>query len=154
MGEKHDNRISHSLDRYIAQTLEIRSLSSPRAADIRGTEDYRTTLLRNFTRIGTLAADNNDILQTHWFPLIRREGPLTDEEAGSLEGFAASLLDAYKMENIDLTMRYMQTNRLLKDADNLDRVRLGDLKTRFLRHEGAKAVEPFAWRLIELEKTI
>ena len=50
--------------------------------------------------------------------------------------------------------RTLKLARLLKDADNLDRVRLGDLKTKFLRHQGAKAVEPFAWRLIELEKTI
>ena len=50
--------------------------------------------------------------------------------------------------------RTLRLTRLLKDADNLDRVRLGDLKTRFLRHEGAKAVEPFAWRLIEREREL
>lgn len=117
MGADHDNRTSEAFDRYITQTLEIRSLSSPRAEDIRGAEDYRTTLLRNFTRIGTLAADNNHILQTKWFPLIDKKEALTDAEAASLEHFAASLLDAYKMENIDLTMRHKQTRRLLRDAD-------------------------------------
>lgn len=50
--------------------------------------------------------------------------------------------------------RTLSLTRLLKDADNLDRVRLGDLKTKFLRHEGAKAVEPFAWRLLEREKEL
>lgn len=50
--------------------------------------------------------------------------------------------------------RTLRLTRLLKDADNLDRVRLGDLKTRYLRHEGARAVEPFAWRLIEREREL
>ena len=50
--------------------------------------------------------------------------------------------------------RTLKLARLLKDADNLDRVRLGDLKTSFLRHEGARALEPFAWRLIEREKDL
>ncbi len=50
--------------------------------------------------------------------------------------------------------RTLALTRLLKDADNLDRVRLGDLKTRFLRHDGAKAVEPFAWRLFAREKEL
>ena len=68
--------------------------------------------------------------------------PDTDMEA---------VLRAYAPEDYPRTL---ELTRLLKDADNLDRVRLGDLKTRFLRHEGAKAVEPFAWRLIELEKTV
>ena len=62
-----------------------------------------------------------------------------------------SILRAYAPEDYPRTLKL---TRLLKDADNLDRVRLGDLKTRYLRHEGAKAVEPFAWRLFELEKTL
>ena len=62
-----------------------------------------------------------------------------------------SILRAHEPEDYSRTL---ELTRLLKDADNLDRVRLGDLKTKFLRHEGAKAVEPFAWRLIELEKTV
>lgn len=50
--------------------------------------------------------------------------------------------------------RTLQLTRLLKDADNLDRVRLGDLKLRFLRHRGARALEPFAWRLLDREKAL
>lgn len=48
--------------------------------------------------------------------------------------------------------RTLELSRLLKDADNLDRVRLGDLKSSFLRHETARAMEEFAWRLIKREK--
>ncbi len=62
-----------------------------------------------------------------------------------------SILRAYEPRDYPRTL---ELTRLLKDADNLDRVRLGDLKTRYLRHQGAKDVEPFAWRLIEREKAL
>lgn len=42
----------------------------------------------------------------------------------------------------------VELTRLLKDADNLDRVRLGDLKEKFLRHASAKALADFALRLL------
>ena len=67
------------------------------------------------------------------------------------EGEMESILRAYGPADYP---RALKLTKLLKDADNLDRVRLGDLKTKFLRHDGAKALEPFAWRLLELEKTI
>lgn len=44
--------------------------------------------------------------------------------------------------------RAVELTRLLKDADNLDRVRLGDLKVEFLRHESAKKLADFALRLL------
>jgi hypothetical protein len=37
--------------------------------------------------------------------------------------------------------------KLLKDADGLDRVRLGDLNPEYLRHEEARGMAPFAERL-------
>lgn len=46
----------------------------------------------------------------------------------------------------------LELAKLLKDADNLDRVRLGDLKPRFLRHESARALVPFAYRLFALDQ--
>ena len=44
--------------------------------------------------------------------------------------------------------RAVELTRLLKDADNLDRVHLGDLKVKFLRHESAKNLADFALRLL------
>lgn len=43
--------------------------------------------------------------------------------------------------------RALELTRLLKDVDNLDRVRLGDLDPRFLRHSSAKDLTGFADRL-------
>ena len=48
--------------------------------------------------------------------------------------------------------RTVELTCLLKDADNLDRVRLKDLDAKFIRHESAKALVPFAWRLLDLDQ--
>lgn len=47
-----------------------------------------------------------------------------------------------------------QLTALLKDADALDRVRLGDLDVNRLRHSEAKGMVEFAWRLFEETHTI
>lgn len=44
--------------------------------------------------------------------------------------------------------RAVELTRLLKDADNLDRVRLGDLQVKFLRHKSAQDLADFALRLL------
>lgn len=52
---------------------------------------------------------------------------------------------------------YEETHRLaclLKDADNLDRVRLGDLKPSFLRYDTAKGLVDFASRLFALDQAM
>ena len=46
----------------------------------------------------------------------------------------------------------MALTRLLKDADNLDRVRLGDLDPKFLRHDSAKDLVGFAQRLFQRDQ--
>ena len=48
--------------------------------------------------------------------------------------------------------RTVELTCLLKDADNLDRVRLKDLDAKFMRHKAAKDLVPFAWRLLDLDQ--
>ena len=45
--------------------------------------------------------------------------------------------------------RFFRIARCLKDADNLDRVRIHDLDVRHLRHEESVALESFAQELLE-----
>ena len=112
----HKQNLTEQLQQYIAQTATIRDLSSPAIDHIATAEDYRRTLLANFARIGDLARSNNDILKSGWFPLIKKQDLLTDAESQALHVFSQSLLDAYNMQNLDTTMHYLQTERLLEDA--------------------------------------
>ncbi|MCF0123572.1 MAG: HD domain-containing protein [Ruminiclostridium sp.] len=60
-----------------------------------------------------------------------------------------SILRSFRPEDYPRTL---ELTRLLKDADNLDRVRLKDLDARFIRHDSAKELVPFAWRLLDLDQ--
>lgn len=60
-----------------------------------------------------------------------------------------SILRSFQPEDYPRTV---QLTCLLKDADNLDRVRLKDLDAKFIRHPSAKALVPFAWRLLDLDQ--
>ena len=61
----------------------------------------------------------------------------------------ASVVASFQPADLD---RAMTLTRLLKDADNLDRVRLGDLNPRFLRHESARSLAGFARRLFQRDQ--
>lgn len=60
-----------------------------------------------------------------------------------------SILKSFQPEDYPRTV---ELTCLLKDADNLDRVRLKDLNAKFIRHDSAKALVPFAWRLLDLDQ--
>ncbi|OQB37117.1 MAG: hypothetical protein BWY09_01699 [Candidatus Hydrogenedentes bacterium ADurb.Bin179] len=53
------------------------------------------------------------------------------------------------MDDIPATHPHWEMTALLKDADGLDRVRLGDLDPCFLRFEPSRALVPFAYALYE-----
>jgi len=52
-----------------------------------------------------------------------------------------------KPRELDRAHRHWELTSLLKDADGLDRVRLGDLDVNYLRHEPSKDQAPFAREL-------
>lgn len=61
------------------------------------------------------------------------------------------MVSAYHPSNLP---RALELARLLKDADNLDRVRLGDLNPKFLRHDSAKALADFSHRLLAKDQQL
>ena len=105
------------LKQYIDRTREILELSSPQLTGVENGEDYRRLLLRSFTKIGELAKENNRILNKHFYPLIQSTSQLTNEDILTMRDFTSSLMDATSMENIDLPLIYMQTERMLKEAN-------------------------------------
>lgn len=59
------------------------------------------------------------------------------------------IVESYQPENLS---RAMELAALLKDADNLDRVRLGDLKVKYLRHESARNLVGVTKRLFRRDQ--
>ena len=114
--------IQAQLQRYIDQTDEIYSLTSPQIREISEEEEYRTHLVRNFQRIRELARDNGEILSRYYYPLINNDIKLEEEDLELMQFFAASLINAASLHNLDMPLVYLQATRLLKESEKQEDV--------------------------------
>ena len=103
--------------KYMDTVLEIRTLSSPLVGDTVDGVNYHQLLMDNFARIGELSIENQRILDEFLYPLLNKKYDLSNEERSVLWAFSHMLLDAYKMENIHVLLRYRITDKLLQDAE-------------------------------------
>ena len=104
-------------EKYQDTTLNIRTLSSPLVEDAVDDDNYHELLMENFARIGELSVGNQKILDEYLFPILKDDYELSDSDRKTLWDFSRMLLDAYKMENINVHLRYRIINKLLDDAE-------------------------------------
>ena len=116
---KHD-----ALNRYVELTQWIRELSAPNIADISSSEEYRVNLLRSFMRIVELAQMNESILNEHIYPLLEPDRDLSKEDIETIREFCSILMDPTSMENVDLPLINLQTQKLVEVAESKDDVYL------------------------------
>ena len=111
-----NGNVQSELDRYIELTTWIRELSSPMIEDSKSAEEYRVDLLKSFNRIGELAKINQSILDEHFFSIVSSGDSLTAKEIEVLNTFRDALIDPVKLENIDLPILFVQTEKLIEDS--------------------------------------
>lgn len=68
------------------------------------------------------------------------------------DGIHTAVVHHSLLEELDRSHPHWRLTSLLKDADGLDRVRLGDLDPLFLRNDASKAMVPFAEALFNETK--
>lgn len=107
--------LPEALHMYVDLTTWIREMSTPRLDEVPNAEEYRGRLLHNFLRIGELARRNTQLLETYLFPLLKKNG-LAKEEIEALNEFLNNMLDASRMENLDLPLILRVTKCLMDDA--------------------------------------
>ena len=121
--DSHDMEyVQTQLQRYIDQTDEISSLSSPQIQDIAEEEEYRKLLVRNFQRIRELSRDNVEILDRYYYPLIRKKEKLNEEDMELMQFLVGSLLNAFSLHNLDMPLVYIQALRILKESEGQEDV--------------------------------
>ena len=104
-----------SIKKYIQNMEQISVLSSPNFESDVNVDDYTKILHENFVMIGKLASENREILDTYVFPTLNAE-ELTLESKEILREAFLSLLDGYTMENVDIPLAVMISDRLLEEA--------------------------------------
>lgn len=103
---------------YIERLEEIRRLSTPTMQGIPNEDGYSDRLRDNFLQIGKLAKENRAFLNATFFPTIETGHDLSGEEIDNLIDMGQSLLSSADVENLDLPMVSLITERLLKDAED------------------------------------
>ena len=105
---------------YIARLEKIRRLSSPSLEGIDDARLYSDLLRENFIRIGSLSIENRAFLDAKLFPLLYSGEHLTRAQADDLIALSEALLSATSVENLDLPIVSLISDRLLKDAEPRD----------------------------------
>ncbi len=112
--------IKAKLHRYIDNTSLIRELSSPKISEVNNSEEYRKLLIKNFVKIGELSKENSAILEAYYFPLMESAKELDREDIEIIRSFSKALLNAYKLDYLDIPMVYQQALLLLDKVESSD----------------------------------
>ena len=112
--------IDHTNAGYIARLERIRRLSSPSLEGIDDAMLYSDLLRENFIRIGNLSTENRAFLDAELFPILFSNGQLSEAQADELIALSEALLSATNVENLDLPIVSLISDRLLKDAASQD----------------------------------
>ena len=109
---------ANELDRagYIQRLEKIRRLSTPSLEGIGDARLYSDLLRENFTRIGRLSTENRAFLDAELFPVLLNQQPLSQAQTDDLVALSDALLSATNVENLDLPIVSLISDRLLKDA--------------------------------------
>ena len=114
MGNNID--LKKELDAFVQRTLSIRRMSSPDVSLAKNAGEYSRMLKRNFKNIGSIAAENRQMLSTHIDPILSSDEPLADAVVADLQDFLKFLLNPWPEEELDLTLLFLISKRLLSDA--------------------------------------
>ena len=111
------DKLKTDLKGYVDRMIRIRSLSSPELQGITSAEAYSSVLMENFKSIGVLAEKNRELISEMIDPILHSREPLDQDLIAAIENLNEELLDASEVENIDLPLASLLTDRLLKDTD-------------------------------------
>ena len=114
MGNNID--LKKELDAFVQRTLSIRRMSSPDVSLAKNAGEYSRMLKRNFKNIGSIAAENRQMLSTHIDPILSSDEPLADAVVADLQDFLKFLLNPWPEEELDLTLLFLISKRLLAYA--------------------------------------
>ena len=115
--ETDTGALSTRLKGYVDRMVRIRFLSSPEIQDIPNAEAYSAVLADNFRAIGHLAGKNRDLISDLIAPILSSHEPLEPDVIHAVEKLNQDLLDATALDNIDLPLVSLLTDRLLQDAE-------------------------------------
>ena len=157
--------LKQELDDFVQRIIKTRILSSPKIGGVGTGDGYSRLLKQQFKEIGAIAKQNRDMMETKLGPILKSKGRLPDETVTVLREFCTFLLNPWPEEELDLSLLFKISDRLLADAmvkkdddaivlqsgihinacynnmDRTNRIRVTDELCGFYQREGMKAAE-------------
>lgn len=109
--------LKEAVKKFVEYSLWIRELSAPQLKDVESADAYREKLIRSFMRIGDIAKLNEEAVSSCLMPVLESRRLLSEEEVDALLYLKEQLLDAYRMDNLDIPVLHLVTQRLYADAE-------------------------------------
>ncbi len=108
--------LKESLDKYIQNAYEIRNLSMAHTEGIGSSKGYYRDLKKRFSKIENLSFENKKILDEELYPILYSGDIIPDEAIELLTDFSESLQNQWPVEDLDLSLAFMVTERLFENA--------------------------------------
>ena len=109
--------LKEAAEKFVEYSVWIRELSAPQLGEVKSAEEYREKLVLNFMRIGDIARLNGEAISSCLAPVLQSQRLLSEDEVEALLYLKEQLLDAYQMDNLDIPVLYLVTQRLYEDAE-------------------------------------
>ena len=113
-------KLKKVLDEYVIRTVSIRRLSAPQPAGVGNADGFISNLRQNAYEIEKLAKKNKQALKDYLYPILSSEERLDKDVCSVLGDFCEELLNPSLQEEVDLTLLYLVSERLLKNAEALN----------------------------------
>lgn len=110
------HKLQNDLKEYISIIMEIRGLSSVQKNKLKSPDDYCPALKENYKKIGGLGRKSRKIYQETIVPFLNSSELLDCETVTTYQNFCRELLNPFSEEELDLSLLYEVSARLLKDA--------------------------------------
>ena len=106
---------SEVFDGYVRRMQEIRLLSTPDLSMINEADEYSSTLVRNFSKIGKMAVENRKIMDEFTKHVLSSNEKLSEEVKEQLRAFSESLISGSSNEEVDVHLSEVIAERLMND---------------------------------------
>ena len=108
--------LKQELHDFVQRIIRTRTLSSPKIGGVGTGDGYSRVLKQHFREIGSIAKQNRAMMDRVLSPILASKKPLPEETVSTVREFCHYLLNPWPEEELDLSLLFHISRRLLTDA--------------------------------------
>ncbi len=108
--------LKKELDAYVKRTISIRQIGTSGCGSTGSGAGYSRRMRKNAADVAALKEENNKALTGYLYPLLDKDAVIDAAVFGVLEDFCDYLMNPWPLEELDLTLLYKVSKKLLDEA--------------------------------------